>query len=400
MNILFYQHQYPAFGGIETVTTILANSFAEDGHNVAIVSFIHKSGTDLLNRLNKKVAWHELPEGEINAEENRTALLEIFRNFKPDKIIFQDSYANIQYLLWSALVDWRGQTVQDLIVVEHNAPRWMPGRRTKPLSVKDFLKQVVLFLLKPYFKYRRFRYESHRRCELFDKADSYVILSKNYEQAIRRLVGASRMHKLHVIPNPSRSVNTDNNMDHKKKQVLFVGSLIRTKGVDRLLDVWSDISFRHPDWDFVIVGDGVLRQDLESIVEKKKIPRIKFAGFQKDPTVFYKHSSIFVMASDFEGWPMVLVESMQYGCVPVIYDSFAAATDILDDGVNGRVIPHFNRRVFGIALETLMDDSGTRTRFAYAAQRKVENYSEDNIKKYWINLLSVNNKRNLSTGLR
>ena len=343
MNILFYQHQYPAFGGIETVTTILANSFAEDGHNVAIVSFIHKSGTDLLNRLNKKVAWHELPEGEINADGNRTALLKILRNFKPDKIIFQDSYANIQYLLWSALVDWRGQTVQGLIVVEHSAPRWSPGRRTKPLSVKDFLKQVVLFLLKPYFKYRRFRYESHRRCELFDKADAYVILSKNYEQAIRRLVGSERLNKLHVIPNPSRSFNIDNNVECKRKQILFVGSLIHTKGVEKLLSVWSVVAFAHPDWEFVIVGDGVLRQELESLVESKKIPRVRFAGFKKNPTVYYKQASIFVMASIFEGWPMVLGEAMSQGGVPVVYDSFAAALDIIDDGINGCVGGTVNR---------------------------------------------------------
>ena len=392
MNILFYQHQYPAFGGIETVTTILANSFAEDGHNVAIVSFIHKSGTDLLNRLNKKVAWHELPEGEINADGNRTALLKILRNFKPDKIIFQDSYANIQYLLWNALVDWRGQIVQGLIVVEHSAPRWSPCLRTKSLSVKDFFKQLVFFVLKPYFKYRHFMYESHRRCELFDNAEAYVILSKNYEQAIKRLVGPERLNKLHVIPNPSRSFNIDNNVECKRKQILFVGSLIHTKGVEKLLSVWSMVAFAHPDWEFVIVGDGVLRQELESLVESKKIPRVRFAGFKKNPTVYYKQASIFVMASIFEGWPMVLGEAMSQGCVPVVYDSFAAALDIIDDGINGCVVRHFCQQAYVSVLNELMDNEALRIKMSSAACKKYLSFSVVNISKKWYELLNISIK--------
>ena len=387
MNILFYQHQYPAFGGIETVTTMLANAFADDGHNVAIVSFIHKDGTNLLERLNRNVLWRELPRPEMDCDANRNALLEVLESFKPDNIIFQDSYANIQNVLFAAVKSWKDSCRMSVHVAEHSSPVWSLGKRIKSLLVREMLKRVVLFMLKPYFTYRRFKYESRRRCELFDKAKAYVILSKNYEKAIQRLVGKTRMQKLHVIPNPVCDVQLEHNVVCKKKQMLFVGSLIPTKGVDRLLAVWGDVSRLHPDWEFVIVGDGTDRRKLETIAAHEKLLRVRFEGFRCNPAPYYQTASIFVMASDFEGWPMVLGESMGQGCVPVVYDSFAAASDIIDDGVNGRVIRHFDRRAYVAAVDELMDNAAKRNSLAESARMKAAKYRMENIKREWYDLL-------------
>ncbi|MBQ8124864.1 MAG: glycosyltransferase [Kiritimatiellae bacterium] len=386
MNILFYLHQYPAFGGIETVTTMLANAFADDGHNVTIVSFIHKDGSNLLERQHPSVKWHELPDAEIDADANRRALSGIIANFRPDKIIFQDSYANIQHVLFSALDSRQGDRGKKLFVAEHSSPVWSLGRRIKPLFVRELLKRLVVFLLNPYFRYRRFQYESRRRRELFDRAAAYVILSKNYERAIRRLVGENRMGKLHVIPNPTRD-EPFVDMSSKKKQMLFVGSLIPTKGVDRLLAVWRDVSRLHPDWEFVIVGDGVERKKLEAFTAKEKLRHVRFEGFRGNPAPYYQAASIIVMASDFEGWPMVLGEAMGQGCVPVVYDSFAAASDIIDDGINGRVIRHFKHRKYVAAVEELMDNAVKRKCFAEAARQKAAKYCMENVKKEWYGLL-------------
>ena len=232
MNILFYQHQYPAFGGIETVTTMLANAFAEDGHMVAIVSFIHKDGTNLLEQLHPSVKWHELPEASLDSSANLNALKTIFADFKPDKVIFQDSYANIQHLLFKAMGATRP------VVVEHSAPCFSIARRMNPLTVVEIAKRIVLFFSRPVFVSRRFRRESARRKELFDTANCYVILSRNYRHRIEQMVGRERMEKLRVIPNPIAGNFCEVDLAAKRKQLLFVGSLIAIKGVDRLLEVW------------------------------------------------------------------------------------------------------------------------------------------------------------------
>jgi len=47
-----------------------------------------------------------------------------------------------------------------------------------------------------------------------------------------------------------------------------------------------------------------------------------------------------MMTSRFEGWPMVLMEAMQMGVVPVVYNSFESLSDIVVDGENGYIIPN------------------------------------------------------------
>ncbi len=392
MNILFYLHQYPAFGGIETVTTMLANAFAADGHQVAIVSLIHKDGTDLLPRLHPNVVWHELPEQDCNSDVNCRMLGCLLDAFGPDHILFQDSYANIQGILFHAVAEWKarhGRTQErttGICVAEHSQPRLSPGRRQVLLSPIEIGKRLVLLALRPYLLWSRFRYESRRRKEIFDHVDAYVILSENYRRRILELVGKNRLAKLHVIPNMIDAVSGDISLSGKKRQVLFVGSLIGTKGVDRLLDVWSELAERHMDWEFVVVGDGVERPVLEGIVACRKIRGVRFEGFHRDVSGYYRGASIFVMASDFEGWPMVLGESMCWGCVPVVYDSFAAVRDIIDDGVNGCVVRHFDKRAFVSALEELMEDSQLRHQMAEAAHEKAALYSVERVKNAWYDL--------------
>lgn len=389
MNILFYLHQYPAFGGIETVTTALANAFADDGHQVAIVSLIHKDGTDLLRHLHPNVVWHELPEQNCDSEANCQALGRMLDAFFPDHILFQDSYANIQGVLFRAVAAWRErhgrarEMATGMHAVEHSKPRLSPGRRQVPLSPIEIGKRFVLLVLRPYLLWSRFRYESRRRKEIFDHVDAYVVLSENYRRCIRELVGRNRLAKLHVIPNMIDAASGDLALSDKKKQILFVGSLIGTKGVDRLLDVWRELCGRHVDWEFVIVGDGVERPALERIVAKRQMRGVRFEGFHRDVSDYYRCASIFVMASDFEGWPMVLGESMCQGCVPVVYDSFAAACDIIDDGVNGRVVRHFDKRAFVAAVKELMEDGNLRHQMAQAAHEKAALYSVKRVKKAW-----------------
>ena len=393
MNILFYQHQYPAFGGIETVTTILANRFAKDGHRVCIVSFIHKEGSDLLGKLIQSVEWRELPEPDLDSPSNRSAFLSILVTFQPDKIIFQDSYANIHTMLFDVLEKWRkNPDGSSLVTVEHSAPCISRNATSRHGCKIGYLKRFAISILRPYFYFRRFLYESRRRKMLFDKSSKYVVLSRNYFPQIRRLVGVARMRKLCAIPNPV-VWETSRAIIAKKKTVIFVGSLIPLKGCDRLLRIWAEIEKRHLDWTFKIVGDGTERLALERMAKEAGLQQVSFEGFQKDPTPYYEEAAVFVMASDFEGWPMVLGEAMRQGCVPVLFNSFASASDIVEDGVSGFLIKTFDKKQFAQRLEVLMENDELRAKMSNVAIAKTNDYRLDTIIAKWYSLLDTCRRR-------
>ncbi len=384
MNILFYQHQYPAFGGIETVTTLLATQFANDGHSVAIVSSLSKPGTNLLERLPQAVRFWKLPvDARQLSNENRVRLLGILSEFKPDVVLFQDSYARIEDTLFAAFEAYRAGKPLD-IVVEHNTPR-LPSSNYTPIfkSIRHFIGVIYSFVFRPVISRRRLAIERARRRKLYQFSDKYVFLSPRYIPLSNAIAAIESCEKLLAIPNPLKEPTLMPDLTVKRKEILFCGSLIPTKGVDRLIDIWAKVEAKHPDWCFTVVGDGAERGKLEAQVMRHKLQRVRFEGFQSNPEPYYHRASIFVMASNFEGWPMVLGEAMQQGCVPVAYDSFASIHDIVDDGVSGRIISHFNQDGFIAALDDLINDADLLLRFQKGAMEKSRQFSLSRITKSW-----------------
>lgn len=382
MRILFYQHQYPAFGGIETVTTLLANRFAQDGHAVKIVSFLAKDGTSLLSKLHEGVRWERLPEEFPDATRNQGRLQQILAEFVPDYIIFQDSYAPIDGLLFSVV---RGRV--PVCVVEHSMPRVAFECSINFGSMRSFIKSSVIRLMSPYFRRKRAAVVRGRRRMLYQAATKYIFLSDRYIDMSNKIAGVFDCDKLEVIPNPVKPRCTDPVLADKIQEVLFCGSLIRCKGVDRLIEIWSAIEAIHPEWLFRIVGDGPLRGVLEKKVMALGLRNVRFEGGRTDVECYYHRAAILLMASDFEGWPMVIGEAMQQGCVPVVYDSFAAVNDMIDSGVNGIVVSHFNKKSYVFNLNRLMSDPQLLMRMQNSAIRKAESFRIDAIAKRWYRLL-------------
>ena len=387
MNILFYQHQYPAFGGIETVTTMLASAFADDGHNIAIVSSRSGPGTNLLGQLPMSVHVHQLPEDEFESPRNIAALSKILENFAPNVIVFQDSYAPIESTLFAALESHRG-VMPKIVIVEHNMPK-VPvglGEITLRDGVVRFVRRIVGRILYPARYCKSLRYERRRRQYLYERADKYVFLSSRYIRISNRIAGVEGCDKLIAIPNPVKTPLMVPDVNAKRKEILYCGSLIPSKGVSRIIAIWGELEKMFPDWKLTIVGDGSERVQLERQVKMSAIERVCFEGFQRETEVYYHRASILVMASSFEGWPMVLGEAMQQGCVPVVYGSFLSAYDIIDDGKNGCVIPPFDENGFIESLRRLMSDDALRIEIGKAAIQKSAMYSVNEIKNCWYNV--------------
>ena len=75
--------------------------------------------------------------------------------------------------------------------------------------------------------------------------------------------------------------------------------------------------------------------------EKMGLKRITFEDFQI-PIEYYKRASILCMISAFEGFPMVLPEAMNYKVIPIIFNSYSSAQDIIENEIDGFLIPPFD----------------------------------------------------------
>ncbi len=91
-----------------------------------------------------------------------------------------------------------------------------------------------------------------------------------------------------------------------------------------------------------------------------------------------------MLTSDFEGFGLVIVEAMQFGVVPVVYGSYLAVYDIIEDGKNGIITPMpYNIDNTVGSLRKLMDDSNLRQQMATNAIVKAKKFSVDNVVNEW-----------------
>ena len=83
---------------------------------------------------------------------------------------------------------------------------------------------------------------------------------------------------------------------------------------------------------------------------------------------------------------MVIIEAMQYGCVPIVYESFAALADVVENGETGYKIPPFKESVYVEKLSLMMSDENLRARMAENCMKVPAVYDSAVIAPKWIKM--------------
>jgi len=132
------------------------------------------------------------------------------------------------------------------------------------------------------------------------------------------------------------------NLPNGRRRIVFSGRLTQVKRPDLVIDSFAAIAAQRPDWDLLLIGDGVLRQSMESSVPAELRSRVCFTGFMDDQatvSALYRLSDILVLPSDYEPWALVINEAAAAGLAIVSSNIVGAAAELVRDGVNGRVFP-------------------------------------------------------------
>lgn len=141
-----------------------------------------------------------------------------------------------------------------------------------------------------------------------------------------------------VIYNPSLTFDTESILtsDNTSPYILFVGRLEHQKALHLAIEAFSKVLPSHPELRFRILGEGSLKQELESLANKLGVSEnIDFVGFCKDTGGHFSGARLTLLSSLYEGFPNVLVESISYGTPVVSFDCKSGPNEIVIDGVNG-----------------------------------------------------------------
>lgn len=156
-------------------------------------------------------------------------------------------------------------------------------------------------------------------------------------------------------------------------RLLFVGRLAAVKGVPVLLDAMSALKQTHPDAHLTLVGDGPERARIEARAAALDLgAAVTFAGYRSQDEVAAElaRTDVFALPSFAEGVPVVLMEAMAAG-LPVLATRIAGISELVEDGVSGRLVPPGDVATLTGALDDLLSDANLREEMGRAGRAAV-----------------------------
>ena len=373
----------PTIGGIERVSVSLAESLIAQGVEVVFVA-CRKSAYSTPYTLPARQLF--LPDPSDYCRENVDAFTHIIQEERIDILLNQNSHSELYNRTCHEV---KKKTGVKMISVLHFSPNmrikgnrnllnfnYLSWKENVVNLLRDICTRFPLQYITMYDQCRMYR-------NLYRNSNKVVLLSNGCKPSFIKFSRIKETSKLTVINNmlsfPYKRCNYP-----KKKQILWCGRLLFSpKRPDRILWVWKKLQDRLPDWNLLVVGDGPFNDQMQQLSEKLALERVEFAGF-KNPVAYYKESSIFCMTSNHEGWGLVLTEAMQYGCVPVAFDSFESIREIIQDGQNGFLVKPFDLDSYAENIVRLA--RGGLENYVANAVNSMERLVPETIAKQWVTL--------------
>lgn len=260
-------------------------------------------------------------------------------------------------------------------------------------DIKDGSRKVLEL---HYCKFFRLQYGRRGLLGWIDK-----LRTRQDEQIVRRfdkfvvLTNEDRgywgnLPNIEVIPNAAMHVS-DAYSDVMNKRVIAVGRLDYQKGFDRLIQAWQLVQHtgKFTDWKLDIFGQGEWQEMLQQMIDKAGLQdSLQIHQPTKQIGEEYVKSDLLVMSSNYEGFPMVMIEAMACGLPVVSFDYKCGPKDIIQTGINGLLVPNGDIQALAYAMMVMMSDEAYRKMLSQNARKVVDTYSEQAVMSQWIRLFT------------
>lgn len=373
MKILYCIASFSAKGGTEKVLSTKASYLADHGYEVTIlISDQHQKPfayplADKIKIIDLKIT---------NKLKSRIKIIGFFQNIQTLKKLYKKEIGRIDPDV--VIVLERGY--EDFIIpyILQDIPKIREYHFSRKAS--EFLENKLSIIENYKRKIVRKIYE-----HLYRKYDKLVVLTNKDQKSWKGF------HNTVVIPNLvefSLDLSLETILERPKK-IITVGSMADDrKGFSTMIKIWSKVEERFPEWSLNIYGDGVYRKNYEKAIQELNLKNIILHGLTDQILNKYNESQIFVMTSNGEGLPMVMIEALSQGLPIVAYDCYCGPSDILVNDNGGFLIEFGNENQFIEKLEKMMGDEQLRLEKSQEAYEVSKKYSVEEIMPMWFKLLN------------
>lgn len=235
----------------------------------------------------------------------------------------------------------------------------------------------------------------------FNNNVDYLIVSSDESMKIYSEFFENQKINIVKIYNPLGIIpNTGFSLENKK--IISIGRLDIQKGYDYLIEAFSIVSKKYPDWKLEIYGDGLEKDNLDNLIEKLNLKNnVSLLPSNKNVVDILNTSSIFVLTSRYEGYANILVEALSCGVPSISYNWLTGVEEIIDDNVNGLIVKLQNRKDYfynrnkdsrdivnlANAIEKLIINKDLCKKFSTEAPKIIKTRNNNLIIEEWMKLI-------------
>jgi N-acetyl-alpha-D-glucosaminyl L-malate synthase BshA len=160
----------------------------------------------------------------------------------------------------------------------------------------------------------------------------------------------------------------------REMSILFVGSLVKQKGVDVLIKAFRTVKERIPEAKLIIVGEGREREALAELCTQLRLRDVYFAGSRSELSSYYSRSRVLALPSRAEGFGLVALEAMAFA-TPVVATKVGGIPEVVTHGETGMLVESGNANALAEALIRVMSDEALWQRLATRAKERASEFS-------------------------
>lgn len=198
-----------------------------------------------------------------------------------------------------------------------------------------------------------------------------------------------------VLPNPINFKDIPDEVPKRREQIISTaGRLTNEKNHKLLIDAFNEVHKVHPNYQLRIYGIGPLELELKKQIDSLGLGNsVKLMGAKKKVMYEINQTEIFVLTSNNEGFPNVLIEAMATQ-MPVISSDFATgvAKDLINDGVNGYLFPVGDKNQLVEVMSRLIERSSDFGEMGSINKKIAMNYKDEIMAKTWLDMICKHNK--------
>jgi len=303
-------------GGAERMMVNILNHFTLNNNEVHLIVF--KNIGSLKELLDRSITVHDLEKNSVKKGIPK-CLVEL-SSIKPDVVFSGIGHLNIALAPFIPMMRF---FLPDT--------RWI-ARETNIVSLQNQESKYP----------KLFDYLYNRVYKNFDviiaqSQDMERDLEQNYPKCFPKVTLINNPIDIEQVVRRSKETS-DVNFSQDKVNLITVGTLRYKKRHDLLL---KTLALLPKNYRLTIVGSGAKELELKALSKELNLEkRVVFAGHQSNPYPYMREADLFILTSEHEGFPNVLLEANAVALPIVAFASLGGITEIIEEGINGFSVPY------------------------------------------------------------